>query len=98
MPPLYRLYRCAAYRRSCLEHHPDKKAAGVEDEAEKERINEYFKDIQAAYAVLSDPTKRREYDSVDEFDDSLPSDCASEDFFKAGVRRMVPGETYPMHT
>jgi DnaJ homolog subfamily C member 2 len=37
---------------------------------------------QDAYGTLSDPAKRREYDSVDEFDDSLPLECASTDFFK----------------
>ena len=35
----------------CLEFHPDKKLVGVEDEDEKERIEEYFKQIQDAYAV-----------------------------------------------
>lgn len=71
-----------AYRKVCLEHHPDKKLAGAEDDADKERIENYFKSIQEAYKILSDPVKRREYDSVDEFDDSLPSECATQDFFK----------------
>lgn len=38
--------------------------------------------VQEAYLKLSDPVKRREYDSIDEFDDSLPLECASADFFK----------------
>lgn len=71
-----------AYRKVCLEHHPDKRLAGVEDEAVKEKIENYFKSIQEAYKILSDPVRRREYDSVDEFDDSLPSECATQDFFK----------------
>lgn len=37
---------------------------------------------QEAYEVLSDPAKRKEFDSVDEFDDYLPSTCDSGDFFK----------------
>ena len=32
--------------------------------------------------MLSDPAKRREYDSTDDFDDTLPLDCSTEDFFK----------------
>lgn len=38
--------------------------------------------IQEAFEHLSDAQKRREFDSVDEFDDSLPESCASEDFFQ----------------
>ena len=41
----------AAYRKVCLESHPDKRLVGVEDEEEKEQIEEYFKQIQDAYAV-----------------------------------------------
>lgn len=32
--------------------------------------------------MLIDPVKRRIYDSTDEFDDEIPSDCAPQDFFK----------------
>lgn len=41
----------AAYRRVCLEHHPDKKLAGVTDEEEKKKAEDYFKQIQEAYGV-----------------------------------------------
>eukprot|EP00878_Enallax_costatus_P024802 GHUV01026491.1.p1 GENE.GHUV01026491.1~~GHUV01026491.1.p1 ORF type:complete len:224 (+),score=82.09 GHUV01026491.1:365-1036(+) len=71
-----------AYRKACLEHHPDKKLVGVDCDIKKSEAEEHFKKIQEAYDTLSDPAKRREYDSVDEFDDSLPLDCDPADFFK----------------
>jgi hypothetical protein len=71
-----------AYRKAALEHHPDKAGAACADEDTKQAIEEKFKSIQEAYETLSDPSRRREYDSTDDFDDTLPVDCAPEDFFK----------------
>jgi DnaJ family protein C protein 2 len=68
-----------------LECHPDKKLVGVDDPDEKQRIEDHFKLVQEAYDTLSDPAKRREYDSTDEFDDSLPMECEPADFFKVGL-------------
>lgn len=80
----FHMYCCCAtaYRKACLEHHPDKKLVGVDCEIAKTEAEEHFKKIQEAYDTLSDLAKRREYDSTDEFDDSLPLDCDSADFFK----------------
>ena len=51
-----------AYRKLALKWHPDKH---VDDKKEAE---EKFKEIAEAYSVLSDPDKKREYDTGDEFD------------------------------
>ena len=80
----------AAYRKSALEHHPDKAGAATADEDTKSAIEEKFKSIQEAYETLSDPAKRREFDSTDDFDDTLPADCAPDDFLKASLAHLAP--------
>ncbi|KAJ3183644.1 hypothetical protein HDU85_002073 [Gaertneriomyces sp. JEL0708] len=62
-----------AYRRKVLKHHPDKNVTGSDS---------FFKCIQKAWEVMSDPVKRRQWDSVDpKFDEDIPSAKAKGDFF-----------------
>ncbi|KAF2724867.1 DnaJ-domain-containing protein [Polychaeton citri CBS 116435] len=56
-----------AHRKKVLKHHPDKKAASGRDENDN-----FFKLIQRANEILSDPVKRRQFDSVDENADVEP--------------------------
>ena len=56
-----------AHRRKVLRHHPDKRAAagGADDDS-------FFKCVQKAHEILTDPVRRRQYDSVDEGADVAP--------------------------
>jgi DnaJ family protein C protein 2 len=67
-----------AYKKAVLKYHPDKKKEGEHFD------DEMFKTVQIAYETLSDPKKKRAYDSQGPFDDSIPSADAAkkaEDFY-----------------
>lgn len=65
-----------AYRRIVLKHHPDKRKAQGED---VQQDDDYFTCIIKAYEILSVPSKRKSYDSIDrEFDDTLPTQAEVE--------------------
>ncbi|CAH7665992.1 hypothetical protein BY996DRAFT_6436138 [Phakopsora pachyrhizi] len=73
-----------AHRKKVLRHHPDKKAG----QAGNANDDSFFKCIAKAYEVLSDPIKRRQFDSIDEEvdDTDVPTEkevqASSEDFLK----------------
>ncbi|KAI5778917.1 DnaJ domain-containing protein [Geopyxis carbonaria] len=69
-----------AHRKKVLKHHPDKKAASSSGE---QQDDSFFKCIQKAMEILSDNTKRRQYDSVDENAEvDQPSKKAKGSFYK----------------
>ncbi|KAJ2780483.1 Zuotin [Coemansia javaensis] len=67
-----------AHRKKVLRHHPDKKAAQghANDDG-------FFKCIQKAFEILTDPVKRQHWDSVDPaIATDIPSAKAKGDFFE----------------
>ena len=50
-----------AYRELAMKYHPDRNVD--KSESEKKQIEERFKSVNEAYAVLSDPEKRQSYDA-----------------------------------
>jgi DnaJ family protein C protein 2 len=69
-----------AFRHAALKYHPDKLAASG---MSQEEATEMFKKVNLAHDVLSDPKKRRAYDSQEPFDDTIPkaSDIETDEEF-----------------
>jgi curved DNA-binding protein len=63
-----------AYRRLALKYHPDR------NPSDKKNAEEKFKKISEAYAVLSDPEKRKQYDSFGS--DAFRQKYTQEDIFR----------------
>jgi curved DNA-binding protein len=63
-----------AYRKLALKHHPDR------NPTDKKRAEEKFKEISEAYAVLSDPEKRKQYDEFGT--DAFRQKFTQEDIFR----------------
>lgn len=61
-----------SFRRISLTYHPDKIAHL--GEAAREASESHFKAVMKAYDVLSDKKKRAAYDSIDDVDDSIPTE------------------------
>lgn len=70
----------AAHKAIVLKHHPDKRKAAGEQIVEGD--NDYFTCITKAIEILSDPVKRRAFDSVDPtFDNTVPSKSEGKESF-----------------
>ncbi|GCC28606.1 hypothetical protein chiPu_0007037 [Chiloscyllium punctatum] len=70
----------AAHKAMVLKHHPDKRKAAGEQIGEGD--NDYFTCITKANEILSDPLKRRAFDSVDPtFDNTIPSKSEAKENF-----------------
>ena len=55
-----------AFRKLSLKYHPDRQ--GGKSEKEKKEAEEKFKEISAAYSILSDPQKKQQYDQFGTID------------------------------
>ena len=66
-----------AYKKLALKYHPDRNPGN-------KKAEEKFKEISGAYAVLSDPSKKQQYDMYGTIDGMNPNDAgfSFEDLFK----------------
>lgn len=60
-----------AYRKLSLKYHPDRQ--GNKSDKEKKEAEDKFKEIGAAYAILSDEQKRAKYDKFGTIDEEMMS-------------------------
>ncbi|KAJ6503277.1 DnaJ domain-containing protein [Mycena vitilis] len=92
-----------AYKKESLKTHPDRIANATP--AEKKKATERFQAVADAYYVLSDPTRRREYDALystrtreDRTEDPGSSNAFFSQFsnmFGGGSARAAPEEARP---
>ncbi|KAI0514989.1 DnaJ domain-containing protein [Xylaria bambusicola] len=79
----------SAYRKLALRNHPDKVS-----EDQKQNAHETFQSIAFAYAVLSDPTRRKRYDETGSTSESIvDSDGFSwSDFYREQFRDAISND------
>lgn len=77
-----------AYKRAALKHHPDRVPA---DSPERSRRTKKFQQVNDAYYTLSDPTRRRDYDTTREYHFGTGGGAAYADDADEEVPRPAPG-------
>lgn len=90
-----------AHRKKVLKHHPDKKAATTGSKEDKSQFlagvnlntndDAFFKCISKAHEVLSNPEKRRQFDSVDPAFLEAEEDMPGEKEVKVRSRLLLSG-------
>ena len=84
-----------AYYKRCLSYHPDKLASDLPDE-EIEGAKSKFRAISVAYSILSDESKRKEYDESGDFydeDDDMATSKGGVDSWKEYFDALFPKVT-----
>ncbi|KAK4232443.1 DnaJ domain-containing protein [Podospora fimiseda] len=81
----------SAYRKAALKNHPDKAPSPAEQPAYKEK----FQQIAFAYAILSDPIRRKRYDQTGSTSESIvdSQDFNWSDFYAEQFRDVVSEES-----
>ncbi|KAI1485068.1 DnaJ domain-containing protein [Biscogniauxia mediterranea] len=79
----------SAYRKLALKNHPDKVP-----ESQKEKAHETFQSIAFAYAVLSDPARRKRYDETGSTSESIVDSegFSWSDYYREQFRDAVSGD------
>ncbi|KAL3423841.1 LysM domain-containing protein [Phlyctema vagabunda] len=79
----------AAYRKAALKHHPDKAPEHLKDAAHTQ-----FQEVAFAYAVLSDPQRRKCYDATGSTSESIVDSegFSWSDFYSEQFRDIISGD------
>ncbi|TVY85495.1 putative J domain-containing protein [Lachnellula suecica] len=80
----------SAYRKAALKHHPDKAPEHLKDEAHTK-----FQEVAFAYAILSDPIRRKRYDATGSTAESISDEdgFSWSDFYSEQFRDVITADS-----